>query len=167
MQITYNFCQLLQPTSVCEERKELQEYANLRYTDDTQRCTELTGDGSSLITFNAIDQRDPEMGVKVYYHGGPTITNSQGAQVQVGFKMIVHCQRDMATNALVENDYYNKTENGVEYQVFDGISKAACPVVTVSQIYRFISSNKWPFTILFGLIGLFQCFFSMKYKKVA
>jgi len=48
--------------------------------------------------------------------------------------------------------------NGTSYTVY-GSSKGACPKIDASAIWDFIQANSKVFLVIFGVMGLFLCFF--------
>eukprot|EP01017_Pseudomicrothorax_dubius_P033432 TRINITY_DN447_c0_g1_i16.p1 TRINITY_DN447_c0_g1~~TRINITY_DN447_c0_g1_i16.p1 ORF type:complete len:495 (+),score=32.19 TRINITY_DN447_c0_g1_i16:60-1544(+) len=132
-------------------------YAN-KFIGQNTSCLHLTSDYSvSYMNYTLLDLDNPEKGLKIDFQAGDVINANLSANTST-FSLEIQCDRN--TN---KTQYISHSENQGAYNVQIKTS-AGCPRLNPSDIWSFVSSNKWLFAIISFILGVILCF--MGYRLI-
>merc|ERR1712110_956001 len=141
------------------------------------RCKNADG-----FTYSALDKEDYDAGIMVNYTA-PSGYNANNTRYQLS--LALRCRKE--ANADPDNPDFNDGDDQIDIkdiiinyetanETVDGATveketviftivaetQNACPLFSLGQFEDFIEQNKFIFIVVFGVIGLFECFLGQK-----
>lgn len=154
----YNFCKFTE--RAC---KSISSYAVIFPLDEHQQeinesCIHLTSDKIlSNYEYSLTNQDDPSNGIQLNLTGGDEFNNT--IDYAISFK--IYCDKSSLPTKFILDELIQDINEFVAI----GRSNQGCPLVQISEVYKFILDNKYFFGILSIIIGIVECFFGLAVLK--
>lgn len=154
----YNFCKFTSKT--CNSKSS---YAFLVPLDSQQRelndsCIHLTSNNIlSNYEYSLNNPDDPSLGIQIKFTEGDVYNET--LKYEISFK--IYCDKgDLSEKFILDELILDNNQ-----YIAIGRSANGCPLVQISEVYKFILDNKYIFGILSIFFGIIECFFGLAILK--